>query len=302
MKRFLLLTLVLLLVVAIGYFAIPMIVNAESYVVIDINPSIEFVINRNGIVTNVNSLNEEGEIIIQGETFVDMTIEDATEKVIELALALGYLDPNATETDPNALMVTAYNGSIITKNRIRSRVENRLNNYFSENGIWGVVLSAEDIEDIMVEAESYNLSVGKYRLIKSIQNATSEYTFTVLASMTVEELMNLVQSKVSLADERTAIIDRITILEAIETPTEAESTELLIITARLSEIDALIAQAEVDKATLQEDIVAFKEARKQFKNAVKASFKNLFNGLSDAEQEQIKQVLYNRFNNIDAVA
>jgi len=302
MKRFLLLTLVLLLIVVVGYFAIPILVNANSYVVIDINPSVEFVINRNDIVTQVNALNEEGEIILQGETFVDMTIEDATAKVIEIALALGYLDPNATETDPNALMVTAYNGSMITKNRIKSRIENRLNNYFSDNGIWGVVLSAEDIEDIVAEAETYNLSVGKYRLIKSVQNSTSEYTFEQLSAMTTEELMNLVVSKDSLTEERTTIIDRITVLDALEAPTEAETAELLAFTARLSEIDSLLAQAEADKATLAADVAVFKEARKQYKDAVKAAFKNLFNGLTEAQREQIKQVLYNRFNNIDATA
>ena len=301
MKRFLLLTIVLLLIVVVGYFAIPILVNANSYVVIDINPSVEFVINRNNIVTQVNALNEEGQIILQGETFVDMTIEDATAKVIEIALALGYLDPNATETDPNALMVTAYNGSMITKNRIKSRIENRLNNYFSDNGIWGVVLSAEDIEDIVAEAETYNLSVGKYRLIKSVQNSTNAYTFTQLSAMTTEELMNLVVSKDSLTEQRTAIIDRITILEALETPTETETAELLTLTANLSEIDSLLAEAETDKATLAADVAAFKEARKQYKDAVKAAFKNLFNGLTEAEREQIKQVLYNRFNNIDAV-
>jgi len=298
MKKIIIIALTLVVLAIVAYFVVPIFVNSESYVVIDINPSVEFVINGSGVVTKVNSLNEDGKIIVEGEEFIGLTIEEATEKVVEIALALGYMNPDAVQTDPNALLITTYNGNKIVQNRIQSRVQNRLNSYFSEHGIWSVVLNAEDVDELVTEAKAYGVSIGKYRLIKSVQNVNNEYTFEQLADMSVKNLLGLIADKPTLAEERVTITERLGILEAVGEPTLEQTAEMLTLTARLGEIDGIIAQAGADKANLDAMVQAFKQSRNQYRQTVKEQIKNLYNGLTDTKKEQIKQALCDRFNNL----
>jgi hypothetical protein len=101
------LPIVLVTALAYGYFAYD-IGSVMAYVSVDINPSVQFVTNGNDEVVSVTASNEEGEIILleEAENLIGLSIEEATEKIVELAIEYGYLDPEALEADPNAITIT----------------------------------------------------------------------------------------------------------------------------------------------------------------------------------------------------
>lgn len=57
---------------------------SEIYVAIDINPSIEFIVDEEDVVTSYNLVNEDALILCADIDFIGMNIEDAVELFIEL--------------------------------------------------------------------------------------------------------------------------------------------------------------------------------------------------------------------------
>ena len=59
-----------------------------SRMTVDINPSVEFMIDDQNKVISVTALNDDGSILIVGESFIGKTPEEATELVFSLASTL----------------------------------------------------------------------------------------------------------------------------------------------------------------------------------------------------------------------
>ena len=65
--------------------------NAQTYVAMDINPSVEFVLDENDKVIAVKAANSDAEILLYGaEGIVGAQIEDASKRVAELAVKYGF--------------------------------------------------------------------------------------------------------------------------------------------------------------------------------------------------------------------
>ena len=67
---------------------------------VDINPSVEFMIDDENKVISATALNDDGSIILVGEVFVGKTPEEAVELMLNVATETGYLvKGNVTATD-----------------------------------------------------------------------------------------------------------------------------------------------------------------------------------------------------------
>ena len=67
--------------------------GSPSYVSIDINPSIELTVDEENKVVSVYAANEDANVLLYEETgIVGADVEDAVEKITQLALKLGYID------------------------------------------------------------------------------------------------------------------------------------------------------------------------------------------------------------------
>jgi len=67
--------------------------KAETFVTLDINPSIELTLDANGIVASVYGANEDGQILLyeEAENIIGLTYEAAVEYITKLAADLDYL-------------------------------------------------------------------------------------------------------------------------------------------------------------------------------------------------------------------
>lgn len=77
-----------------------------SYVAVDINPSVEFLVDKDGKVVTVIPENEDAQILLAGEELEGLTFEAAIDKVGTLAVKCGYL-----KNDNNQVTITV-SGSV----------------------------------------------------------------------------------------------------------------------------------------------------------------------------------------------
>ena len=65
--------------------------EAAARMQVDINPSVEFILDADNKVLSVTALNDDGALIIAGEAFVGKTAEDAVELMASISTDAGYL-------------------------------------------------------------------------------------------------------------------------------------------------------------------------------------------------------------------
>ena len=96
-KRLLSLVLVMLLILGSAFQIVPCAGSEKkpaegtyTRMTVDINPSVEFMVDDQNKVVSVTALNDDGSILIAGEAFIGKTPEEATELVVQLATDAGY--------------------------------------------------------------------------------------------------------------------------------------------------------------------------------------------------------------------
>ena len=186
---------------------------AGTYVSIDINPSIEFIVDENDIVISFNLLNEDAEIICVDVDFVGMNIEDAAALFIELATKGGYID---VTSDDNAVLITVIGDDEteleeqLTK-ELKERIRNRVMNFMAINYINGEVLTEDFTQkDLIAQAEELGVSPGKLKLVLLAQTIDEDLSLEDGLAMSVRDLMKIVreyhQEKISqITDEERAL-------------------------------------------------------------------------------------------------
>ena len=73
---------------------------------VDINPSVEFMVNDENKIVSVTALNDDGSILIVGEAFVGKTPEEAVEMMVTLATETGYLVKGNVEATENTVKIS----------------------------------------------------------------------------------------------------------------------------------------------------------------------------------------------------
>ena len=186
---------------------------AGTYVSIDINPSIEFIVDENDIVISFNLLNEDAEIICVDTDFVGMNIEDAAALFIELATEGGYID---VTSDDNAVLITVIGDDetepekqLTTK--LKERIRNRVIHFMAMNYINGEVLTEDFTQtDLIAQADELGVSPGKLKLVLLTQTIDEDLLLEDGIAMPVRDLMKIIreyhQDKISqMSDEEFAL-------------------------------------------------------------------------------------------------
>lgn len=166
--------------------------KAESYLTVDINPSVEFLLEGE-IVVGVKAGNEDGATLIYGESFIGLKADECLALVTQLAEETGYLTTaNATvnisvasdvwETEMKIEKMAqegAEQGSEIARVKLGGRVED-----------------SREVKKLQSkDAEAYkDLTPAKYRLITAVMQYDSMMTYEIGAKLSVKELKNLLEA------------------------------------------------------------------------------------------------------------
>jgi hypothetical protein len=288
-----------------------------SYVTLTINPQVEMTVSEDNIVESVSPLNEDAEILLSDVVLTGMTLEDASEEFVDLATESGYIDVDAEDNEVTIDVICENDGD-----KIQTRLQDRINNYFENNGIYGKV-SKENLEEYRVEADALGITVQKLRLIYRAIEINPELTVDGLKDMSVTDLITIVKAKLAkyafgtlkedfLADK--AVIDEsyanmftlqaeIAVLQADIAAFEGTDEDLSVLQTSLTEktaaytelktaydaaIEAKIAEYKAAYAEMRAEFQAQKAARQeQFRNRIQAH-KQAFENAKETIKEQIK--------------
>lgn len=94
---------------------------------IDVNPSIELVIDQNNLVLSVSGLNDDGKIVIFDEEIVGLDLSKALEKIIELETKLGYLLTSNVSQEDSLITITVGTNDEVIKENIKAMVTKTIN-------------------------------------------------------------------------------------------------------------------------------------------------------------------------------
>ena len=139
---------------------------------VDINPSVEFMIDDENMVVSATALNDDGSILLAGEAFVGKTPEEAVELVVSLAAETGYLVKGNVEADENTVKISV-SGDTKYAEQLAAEAEAKAQD----------VLKSFDIEGKVQQMEALNTEA-----LRAVAASTSLYTEEELAAMDDKQL------------------------------------------------------------------------------------------------------------------
>lgn len=113
---------------------------------VDINPSVEFMVDDQNKVVSVTALNDDGSILIAGEAFVGKTPEEATRMVVSLATDAGYLvkgEIHTENTDESQKVEISVSGNSDYAKELAKNVKSDVEKYLKDNKITATVESVK---------------------------------------------------------------------------------------------------------------------------------------------------------------
>ena len=143
---------------------------------VDINPSVEFMVDDQNKVVSVTALNDDGSILVAGEAFIGKTPEEAVEMMVTLATETGYLVKGNVEADENTVKISV-SGNDKYAEALLAKVEKTADSVMDKLDVKGAV---EKVEAMATEG------------LRALALSTSLYTEEEINAMTDEQLCKVI--------------------------------------------------------------------------------------------------------------
>ncbi len=157
-KKYLSLVAILFLTV-MSYYISTFMTKDESYLfAIDINPSIEIYTDADLNVTKVNSLNEDGQLVMDSIAYKYKQIDIVLEEIITAAVKGDYLKSENAQVDVTVVSLTEKNDVDI--NKVKETIDQSL----ITNATTATVQVKNGSKELVEDAREANLSINKLQL------------------------------------------------------------------------------------------------------------------------------------------
>lgn len=182
------------------------VVAETACVNIDINPSIELVVDKDGKVVAVRGANDDGVLLIYGETGIKgETLENAVTKITETAIQLGYLDEtnkvvstivNAADKDFIASLTEKVNSSVTV-----TAQNSGLTVTTDSEGSFSLLRQMEELKKAYPQNKAIqSVTVSKFRLALSASE-TGNITLEAAIALDDSVLLNMIEKADKLVEE-----------------------------------------------------------------------------------------------------
>ena len=167
-----------------------------SVVSLDVNPSIELRVNRNGKVLVCEALNAEAEAVLAdmngGADLKGTKVDVAVNAVIGALIRRGYLDSVSS-----AILISVEDGDQARAARLQQELTSGVDVVLQSRASEAAVLSQTVQKDAAVEkqARENHISTGKAALINRVMALNGALTFEALSALSVEELKDLLDTR-----------------------------------------------------------------------------------------------------------
>lgn len=152
-------------VVPVAVMAKNSVASVSCEVLLEINPSVLFVTDKNGVVTAVKSVNSDADVILYDSEFtsdlIGKPLSKGCELFIDKASRLGFVD---FESKENAVKLTSQDETDFLKES-----KSGLEKYFCDKGVYSAVLT--EISDVKSFADKIGISAYDK---KSLKNQTEK--------------------------------------------------------------------------------------------------------------------------------
>lgn len=270
---------------AVGFIACsPTEAEGETaYVRIAVNPEIELAVGEDNLIEAVVAANEDAEILLSDTELVGLSVEEAAEEFLDMALEAGYIDEEAENTE---VEIEVIGEETKDEDAIKNRLRERINRFFNNNGIFGSVSEAT-LEQYAEQAAELGVSTGKTKMILKALDADPELDIQELKDMEMKDLVKLFKEDASCGLDAT-------IKEQYRTERTAIQTQYgPLIEAAEAELEQLRAQLEAyageeeGRAELEASIEAKAAELKLLEDQYKEA-KDELCAECNAEREQLK--------------
>lgn len=158
----------------------------DSVIYLDVNPSIELVVNKQNHILSVKALNEDAKEIIGGKDYTNDDLTSTVNDILSSMINHGYLSP-----DKNIIMVSVENEDIKKADNLAIVLDKLIRDGVSSQEISPRILRQTFTKDEAASAlaEKYNVSVGKIKLINEILSSCSEFSMDELSYMSIRDLI-----------------------------------------------------------------------------------------------------------------
>lgn len=166
--------------------------TAASIVSLDVNPSIELVLNSSERVLRAQALNEDAAAVLDGMDLKGATLDVAVNALMGSLLKNGYVDELA-----NSILITVEDDNAARAAQLESRLTETVNAVMTSSSINGAILSQviSQNQELQAKADEYGISLGKAQLIQQLVEQNPSLTFESLAGQTVNDLNLLLSSQ-----------------------------------------------------------------------------------------------------------
>ena len=162
-------------------------------VCLDVNPSLELMVNSDERVCDVVSCNKDGDTIIDGMDLKNTDIKVAVNAVLGSMVKHGYLNKQ-----DNKILLSIDGEKTSENEKLRKKLTNEIDTTLNSMLGAGAVIdqTVNSTDSLKALAEKYNITPGKAFLIQEIVKANSNLDFDALVNMSISDLVKL------LLDER----------------------------------------------------------------------------------------------------
>ncbi len=159
--------------------------TVDSIVSLDVNPSIELLINDNERIIEAKALNDDAKTVIGDMDFSGSNLSLAVNAIIGSMVRNGYIDELS-----NAILISVDSDNEKQGTKLQKKLEKEVNKILSIEGFKGQVISqtVKKDEKLSKLAEEYGITNGKAQLIQQIIDKEPKYSFTELASLSIHQL------------------------------------------------------------------------------------------------------------------
>ena len=179
---------IILTIVLPFLFKSPMAPISNTFVTIDINPSIEIEADPNSIIKNVRALNKDAVLLLSGEekSIINKGLIEGVLAIIKLASESDYLNDND-------LLITTVNNNQDYEITLMNQIISELNNYLDEIDFKGQLSQVKVNKRLKKEAKELGISVGKLNHIQTIIDLNPHFTIDDLKDKSIKELNNIIK-------------------------------------------------------------------------------------------------------------
>ena len=219
MKKVLLVLIVFAVLAAgVGYYIV-FSEKVESYVLLSINPEIELALNEDNNVVDVLALNDDADVLISDLKLEGMSIEEATNVIIDEATETGYLDEYSEDND---IIITTINDDEKVRVDLENKVLTNLNTQLQSNGVASVVVVTGVTEEMKSDADLYGISYGKMLLVEKALVVNADLNKENLVTLSVKEIQSLIKDNLTKQNETSAqtLEEKVQIKEKLKTETK----------------------------------------------------------------------------------